>query len=308
MQGLMATMQSFTRRLPCLETTIIKRKPSVFDSYLRKRINVATQNTPVTTTLGLLDAFEDEYDGAIINPECLPDTSYEFAAMLHYSLSYWRLKGKKGIWLKILEDQADLVPIALKAGFSYHHAEPGYVMLTYWIANEPCMLPSTATHQVGVGGFVINENREVLVVKEKCPLRCSCIWKLPTGLLDKSEDIFCGAIREVKEETGIDTCFLEVVAFRHAHQVIFEKSDLLFICMLKPLSFDISIDALEIQAATWMPLDEFLDQPFHREDRMSKNILDICIARHENLYRGFTANRMMSKLDERLSYLYCGDI
>lgn len=57
-----------------------------------------------------------------------------------------------------------------------------------------------------------------------------------------------------------------------------------------------------------MPLDEFLDQPFHREDRMSKNILDICIARHENLYHGFTANRMMSKLDERLSYLYCGDI
>lgn len=48
-----------------------------------------------------------------------------------------------------------------QAGFSYHHAEPGYVMLTYWIANEPCMLPSTATHQVGVGGFVINENREV---------------------------------------------------------------------------------------------------------------------------------------------------
>lgn len=93
---------AFTRRLPCLETTIIKRKPSVFDSYLRKRINVATQNTPVTTTLGLLDAFEDEYDGAIINPECLPDTSYEFAAMLHYSLSYWRLK----VFLTLLCRQA----------------------------------------------------------------------------------------------------------------------------------------------------------------------------------------------------------
>ncbi|XP_072960708.1 nudix hydrolase 8-like [Typha angustifolia] len=295
-------------RLPCLETKIITRKPIVFHKNMR-RINVVSPNAPFITTTEILDAFEDEYDGAIINPDCLPDTSNAFAAMLQSSLSYWRLKGKKGIWLKILEDQADLVPIALKAGFSYHHAEPGYVMLTYWIPDEPCMLPSTATHQVGVGGFVINDSREVLVVKEKkCPLRCSGIWKLPTGHIDKSEDIFSAAIREVKEETGIDTSFLEVVAFRHAHQVTFEKSDLLFICMLKPLSFNISMDESEIQAAMWMPLDEFLNQPYHLEDKMAKNIIDICAARHQNKYLGFTAQQMMSKLDDRLSYLYYRDL
>lgn len=36
-------------------------------------------------------------------------------------------------------------------------------MLTYWIPNEPCMLPMTAAHQVGVGAFVVNENREVIL-------------------------------------------------------------------------------------------------------------------------------------------------
>lgn len=36
---------------------------------------------------------------------------------------------------------------------------------------------------------------------------------------------------------------------RHAHQVAFEKSDLFFICMLKPLNTQIAIDDLEIQAA-----------------------------------------------------------
>ena len=46
-------------------------------------------------------------------------------------------------------------------GFQYHHAEPGYVMLTYWLPEEPCMLPANASHQVGVGGFVVNENNEV---------------------------------------------------------------------------------------------------------------------------------------------------
>ncbi|XP_058074104.1 nudix hydrolase 8-like isoform X2 [Magnolia sinica] len=214
------------------------------------RANVASPKKSLNRRLDILDAYEDEYNGMIIDPECLPSSANAFVSVLRASIADWKQKGKKGIWLKILVEQADLVPIAIKEGFSYHHAEPGYVMLTYWIPKEPCMLPANASHQVGVGGFVINEKREVLVVKEKqCPCRCSGTWKLPTGFINKSEEIFTGAIRETKEETGIDTAFLEVIAFRHAHLVSFEKSDLLFICMLKPLSFDITIDESEIEAA-----------------------------------------------------------
>ena len=49
-------------------------------------------------------------------------------------------------------------------GFDYHHAEPGYVMLTYWIPNEPCLLPGSPSHQIGVAGFVINDKREVIYI------------------------------------------------------------------------------------------------------------------------------------------------
>lgn len=59
----------------------------------------------------------------------------------------------------------------------------------------------------------------------------------------------------------------------------------------------------------WMPLDEFLAQPFHQEDSMLKNIMDICVSACENKYHGFsTASQIMSKLDDRLSYLYYGDL
>jgi len=34
-------------------------------------------------------------------------------------------------------------------------------MLTYWIPEGPSMLPANASHQVGVGGFVINDKNEV---------------------------------------------------------------------------------------------------------------------------------------------------
>ncbi|MCH94870.1 nudix hydrolase 8-like, partial [Trifolium medium] len=107
-----------------------------------------------------------------------------FASMLCLSLSHWKKKGKKGVWLKLPLEQSDLVPIAVKEGFQYHHAEPGYVMLTYWIPEGPCMLPANASHQVGIGGFVINDNDEVLVVQEKhCSPATLGLWKIPTGFI-----------------------------------------------------------------------------------------------------------------------------
>lgn len=36
---------------------------------------------------------------------------------------------------------------------------------------------------------------------------------------------------------------------RQNHKAFFEKSDLFFLCLLRPLSFDIQIQELEIEAA-----------------------------------------------------------
>lgn len=109
----------------------------------RKGINVSTTNTSLFRTSEVLDAYEDVYDGVIVDPESLPSSANAFSAILQASISHWKLKvvymfclasqllvcqcwqmtqiaiawklqGKKGIWLKILEEQADLVPIALR--------------------------------------------------------------------------------------------------------------------------------------------------------------------------------------------------
>ncbi|XVE54159.1 hypothetical protein DITRI_Ditri03aG0058200 [Diplodiscus trichospermus] len=276
-----------------------------------------------------LDAWDDEYNGVNIDTECLPPSANAFASALRASLSNWKLKRKRGIWLKILSEQADLVPIAIQEGFDYHHAEPGYVMLTYWIPNEPCLLPSSPSHQIGVAGFVINDKQEVsfflffysinLALSLLIMLKCQIYNKLHTGPCGERErpllllrgieiaywlyqqDIFSGVVREVKEETGVDTVFLEMVAFRHAHRVAFEKSDLLFACVLKPISSEITVDEKEIQDAKWMPLGELIEQPFYQEDHMSRKMIEICIAAREDRYHGFT---VISKLDGRLTYLY----
>ncbi|CAB4318699.1 unnamed protein product [Prunus armeniaca] len=283
--------------------------PFIGVAFKKTETHVVSPNisSPSVTT-GSLDAWDDEYGGVIMNSESLPMSANAFASAFQASLSNWKIKGKRGVWLKILQEQADLVPIAIQEGFNYHHAEPGFVMLTYWIPNEPCTLPASPSHQIGIAGFVINDKREVLVVKEKCPCSCSGVWKLPTGYINKSEDIFSGAIREVKEETGVDTTFLKMVAFRHAHLVAFDQSDLLFVCMLKPLSYDITIDDKEIQAAKWMPLDEFIAQPYYQDDPLSKKVIEICTAAQEDRYSGFTGHQLNSKIDGKLSYLYYDDL
>ncbi|MFQ6662992.1 hypothetical protein Gotur_030669, partial [Gossypium turneri] len=181
-----------------------------------------TNSSLFSRKLRILDSFDDEYGGVIVDSERLPANPNVFASMLSFSISHWKSKviqisvcalfslppksltiGKKGIWLKLPVEKSDLVPVAVKEGFEYHHAERGYVMLTYWLPEGPSMLPANASHQVGVGGFVINDKNEVLVVQEKyCAPQFVGLWKIPTGFIVESEEIFTGAVREVKEETG----------------------------------------------------------------------------------------------------------
>ncbi|PAN07396.1 hypothetical protein PAHAL_1G332500 [Panicum hallii] len=261
--------------------------------------------TPAREESCVLDAMEDEYGGMVVDADRLPSDTGGFAGSLAASLSCWKSAGKKGVWLKLPLDRSEFIPLAVKAGFRYHHAEEKYLMLTYWIPDEPCLLPANASHQVGVGGFVINDKMEVLVVQEKYSASTSLgAWKLPTGFIHASEEIFTGAVREVKEETGIDTEFMELIAFRHAHNVAFQKSDLFFICLLRPLTNEIKIDETEIQAAKWMPLPEFIEQPFIQEDHMFRKISDICVQRLRRRYCGLTAHHVVSKFDGGASTLY----
>ncbi|KZV53294.1 Nudix hydrolase, partial [Dorcoceras hygrometricum] len=273
-------------------------------SYQIDRIN-GSSSSAFFRKIDILDAFDDEYGGVVVNPERLPSNPNVFSQALRLSLHHWKIEGKKGVWLKLPLEKSDLVPVAVKEGFLYHHAERSFVMLTFWIPDGPSLLPSNASHHVGVGGFVINDKDEVLVVQEKhCAPTLHGLWKIPTGFILESEEIHLGAVREVKEETGIDAEFVEVVAFRHAHDVCFEKSDLFFVCILRPLSTAIIVDDHEIQEAKWMPLEDFVNQPLIQEDSMFKKIVDICMARLEKRYCGLSVHHLFSKFDGKLSSLY----
>ncbi|KAG0597403.1 hypothetical protein M758_UG335300 [Ceratodon purpureus] len=251
----------------------------------------------------------DSYEGMIVDPRSLPSDGSTFKKSLMASIAQWRRERKHGIWLKLPIENVNLVEAAVAAGFRYHHAEPAYLMLTLWLPDGPCTLPRNASHQVDVGAFVLNDKNEILAVQEKNgPLKGTGVWKMPTGLTNQGEDIFDGAIREVKEETGVDARFLEVVGFRQGHQVAFDKSDLFFLCILRPTSTEIVAQESEIAAAKWMPISEFRAQPIFNQRPTMLKMLEICLARVEGRCKGFGFDPIHPDSPNPNSYFYYNQV
>ncbi|XP_061346737.1 nudix hydrolase 10-like [Gastrolobium bilobum] len=252
----------------------------------------------------ILPATDDAHGGVIIDLKEPMDTEV-FVTLLRTSISQWKQQGKSGVWIKLPIALVNLVETAIKEGFWYHHAEPSYLMLVYWIPETGCTIPPNASHRVRVGGLVLNNKKEVLVVQEKIgKLHGIGVWKIPTGIVEAGEELLAAAVREVKEETGIDTEFMEVLAFRESHNSFFGKSDLFFLCKLRPLSSDIKKQDLEIEAAKWMPFEEYAAQPFTQKHEPFKYASELCLAKLERCYAGFSPRRISSYFKEQLSYLY----
>lgn len=255
-----------------------------------------------------------------------------FGRRLRSSLEHWRAAGRRGVWLKLpLPRASALFSVAVDEGFEPHHAEKDYVMMTQWLPGPPpssssataattaaaeapeeenktknnnnrfSKLPSYASHQVGVGAFVLNSRNEVLVVQEASgPLRGKGVWKMPTGLADAGEDVPRAAAREVLEETGLRAEATAVLAVRQAHGFAFGRSDLFFVVALRPEGGDegeaaqpAALDSSllvpqedEVCAARWMPLDEYCSMPWLASRPLWSQVARACEAHARGMYAG----------------------
>ena len=214
----------------------------------------------MTDTNEALPAAENPFGGVLPRPEALDPDPVQFSVRLDKSLDIWRTQGYRVCWLEVPIERAALIPVAVAAGFGFHHSESSYLMMTLQL-EEGAFVPAFSSHYIGAGGVAINERDELLVVREryhrdpKRPPR----FKLPGGALDQGEHLAEGVVREVLEETGVQTRFDALVCFRHWHGYRYGKSDIYFVCRLKPLTEEITIEEEEIAESRWMPVQEYLD-------------------------------------------------
>ncbi|XP_013391604.1 nudix hydrolase 8 [Lingula anatina] len=231
-----------------------------------------------------LPAMRDRYDGVIIDiNKQTYETEEDFEKKLVNSLCSWSKEAVRGVWVKIPLDMATLVPICAKHKFVYNHAKPSYVMMTRWLPqDEENCIPPYANQYLGCAGFVVNSEKKLLVIQEKYHVQK--MWKLPGGLADTGEDIGEAAEREVFEETGVRCKFQSIICFRHMHKFRHGLDDFYFICLMEPMSKEITKCDREISACCWMDLDEYINHPdvSHTNKMFAECYLNM-IARKEKL-------------------------
>lgn len=206
----------------------------------------------------MLNSKINPFGGCVVEADTLPESPEDFGLRLATSIAGWRQQGIKVAWLTLPISRAALIPVAVGAGFLFHHTDEGALTLTLRLV-EGAYVPPGATHFIGAGGVVLTAERELLVVSERHRRAgTGRHYKLPGGALHPREHIAAAVAREILEETGIETRFRSLVCFRHWHGYRDGKSDIYFVCRLEPLTTGITCQREELDECRWMPVDEYL--------------------------------------------------
>ena len=212
----------------------------------------------------LIEVDIDKYGGVIIKDMgLLANTEPEFEEQLRQSIENWKSKKARSIQIFFKPPKCHLMNVASRQGFYFHHShkQDNYVLMCLWLDESMGdRLPAYADHFVGVGGIMVNNNAEVLMIQERRSpgVGESKPWKFPGGFVDQGETVKQGVEREVLEETGVKGVFQGILAMREQLDYKYGAADFYIVCILKP-SDDQNIDIQDTQevcAAKWIPLSE----------------------------------------------------
>ena len=204
----------------------------------------------------MLATEKDLYNGLIVEAESIALLASDFKNDLQTLLQKSQQENISLIWLDLTTTQHEHISVALSLGFEFHNCESTRTTLTFQVTKD-AYIPVPPTHTIGVGAVVINDNNEILLVRDRIHTSYS-IYKLPGGMLEHAQSLEEGVVREVWEETGVKATLVKMVSLLNAHPYRFNKSNMYIVFHLEAQSLEINvIDTHEIEKAFWMPLEEF---------------------------------------------------
>lgn len=152
-------------------------------------------------------------------------------------------------------------------GFEYHHCEKEKKTdnnIMFWLCKNGFDIPCFGSCNIGAGGIVIrtkNDREEVLITIPND--RKETGYEVPGGGVNIGELPSDGAIREVKEETGIDATIdylIGTVARTKAYRGLLNNIHLYYIMKLAPncTGDDINQQNTEVSNTKWVSITSLL--------------------------------------------------
>jgi len=222
----------------------------------------------------MLSVKKDFYNGLIIETESIDASISMFKKSLQNLIEHAQKEEVSLLWLDLTISQHEHIALALSLGFEFHNCEAKRTTLTFQVKKD-AYIPVAPTHTIGVGAVVINKKNELLMVRDRIHTSNS-IYKFPGGMLEPTQSLEEGVVREVWEETGIKAKLIKMVSLLNSHPFTFNKSNMYIVFELEALSEEINvIDTHEIEFALWIPLDEFFA---HKEmSQFQKDLVSVTL-------------------------------
>jgi ADP-ribose pyrophosphatase YjhB (NUDIX family) len=115
-------------------------------------------------------------------------------------------------------------------------------------------MPAWSGHSVGVGGIVVNEQGQVLLVRQNYGASKDK-WILPGGYVERDELLTDAVRREVREETGIEAEVVGIVGVRHR----IDNPNVYMIFLLRHVSGAPMADGHEVTEARFWNVEDIQD-------------------------------------------------
>ena len=128
-------------------------------------------------------------------------------------------------------------------------------------------------HQV-VEIITVNERNEILITQRHPEKRFGLKWECTCGSVVKGETVIQGALRELKEETGISVCESDLKII--AHDIYEDALYSIFICHLANNKCSVTLQDRETIAYKWIDKGNFFELlkqdefTFHQKERLLK--------------------------------------
>lgn len=132
-------------------------------------------------------------------------------------------------------------------------------------------------HSRGVGIVAINENKEIILIKQYRKAIEDVIFEIPAGLVDSGENVSEAAERELQEEAGLKPLNLELIAEAYASPGFTdEKISIFFADKFEESSLE--LDEAEFLVVEKLPLDKAIDMVENFEINDAKTVIGILYA------------------------------